>query len=112
MQFKSLNICSHTLAAAHINDDVDGFHKKFGNRLPNLTQLASHGMPANARRKGGKAPRKKTAPRSVITSENRIPLLNNSTADNQNNFITVVFQVAFHDLIHHYHCFLSWNLAQ
>jgi len=25
MQFKSLNICSHTLAAAHISDDVDGF---------------------------------------------------------------------------------------
>jgi len=33
MQFKSLNICSHALAAAHINDDVDGFiqwyRKKF-----------------------------------------------------------------------------------
>jgi len=50
-------------------------------------------MPANAGRKGGKAPRKKTASRSVITSENRIPLqsihvVNNSTADNQNNSIT------------------------
>ena len=87
MQFKCLNICSHTLAAARINDDVDGFHKKFGNRLPNLTQLASHGMPANAGRKVGKAPRKKTT-RSVITSENRIPLqsihvVNKSTADNE-----------------------------
>jgi len=72
-----------------------------------MTQLASHGMPANAGRKVGKASRKKTT-HSVITSENRIPLqsihvVNNSTADNE---ITpslnhmVVFQVASHHLIH------------
>ena len=97
MQFKSLNICSHVLAAAHVNGDTDGFiqwyRKNFGNRLPNLTQIASHGMPATAGRKGGKAPRKKTAPRPVLTSENRVPLqtihiVNNSTAESQNNAIT------------------------
>jgi len=90
MQFKSLNICSHTLAAAHINDDVDGFIQWYRIKF---AQFDSHGMPANAGRKGGKTPRKKTAPRSVITSENHIPLqsihvVNNSTADNQNNSIT------------------------
>ena len=42
MQFKSLNICSHVVAAAQVNGDTDGFiqwyRKNFGNRLPNLTQ--------------------------------------------------------------------------
>ena len=96
MQFKSLNICSHVVAAAQVNNDTDGFvqwyRKNFGNRLPNLTQLATHGMPAHAGRKGGKAPRKKAAPRLLPTTENRILLQNihivNNSVESQNHRIT------------------------
>ena len=73
MQFKSLNTCSHVVAAAQVNDDTDGFvqwyRKNFGNRLPNLTQLATHDIPAHAGRKGGKTPRKKAAPCPLPTTE-------------------------------------------
>ena len=95
-KFIFLNICSHVVAAAQVNDDIDGFIqwycKNFGNRLPNLTQLASHGMPTHPRRKGGKAPKKKAAPRPLPTIENHVLLQNihivNNSAESQNHSIT------------------------
>ena len=51
MQFKSLNICSHVVRASQVNNGTDGFvqwyRKNFGNRWPNLTLLATHGMAAS-----------------------------------------------------------------
>ena len=75
--YKSMNICSHTIAAAETNGDLQQFvqwyccHQK---KVPNLTQLSTHGMPAGAGKKGGKTARKRTSKKSIPTDENRIPL--------------------------------------
>ena len=50
VNFKSLGICSHTVAVAHINDQLPQFvsNLKKAKKQPNLTQLAVHEMPAGA----------------------------------------------------------------
>ena len=77
-QYKSLSICSHTVAAAQFNSEVKEFmewyRKKHGNHQPRFTQLAVHDMPAAAGRKGGKLPKKRANHSYVSTNENRIPL--------------------------------------
>ena len=46
--YKSLKICSHTVAVAEVNGELKQFIEVFTNkrRRPNLTKLALHGMPA------------------------------------------------------------------
>ena len=75
-QYKSANICSHTVAAAEVNGDLVKFlHFLRRNcAAPNLMQLASHGMPAGVGRKGGKAAKKKVPRKRAPTEENRVPL--------------------------------------
>lgn len=77
-QYKSLAICSHTVAAAESNGDLQKFFEWYctnrGKRYVNITQLATHGMPSAAGRKGGRAPRKKTRSALLPTDENRVPL--------------------------------------
>ena len=63
-QYKAIHICSHVVAAAKISGDLDKFlcHQyQRGKQLINLTELATHGMPAGAGCKGGKLPKKKPA---------------------------------------------------
>ena len=73
----SLHLCSHIVAAAEVNGDLEIFLKqycgKFGKQRPNLTEIAKHGMPAGVSRKGGKVPKKKIS-RRARTEENRVPL--------------------------------------
>ena len=79
MQYKSTNICSHTVAAAEVNGDLAKFlHFLRHKCAPNLMQLASHGMPAGAGRKGGKAAKKKAPRKHATTEENRVPLTTHS----------------------------------
>jgi hypothetical protein len=62
IHFKSLGLCSHTVAASHSNGDLARFLKHFNlsKGSPNLFQMAKHGMPQGAGKKGGRLPRKKT----------------------------------------------------
>ena len=59
-RYKSLAMCSHTVAAAQSNGElkefIDWFHQKHENHHPCLTQLAVHNMPSAAGHKGGKLP--------------------------------------------------------
>ena len=77
-QFKSINICSHVVAAAESNGDlasfVDWFCTRRDHSVPNLMQMAVHGMPPGAGSKGGKAARKKGKPKQAPSDENRVPL--------------------------------------
>ena len=75
LQYKSANICSHTVAAAEVNGDLAKFlHFLRHKCAPNLMQMAIHGMPAGAGRKGGKAAKKKVPPKRAPTEENRVSL--------------------------------------
>ena len=78
LQFKTLAICSHTVAAAQSNSEIKEFIaqycKKNGKHQPHCTQLAVHDMPTAAGRKGRKLPRKKENHTRVLTDENRVLL--------------------------------------
>lgn len=78
LHFKSINICSHCVAAAEVNGDLikflHCFNRTRGKQSPNLSSLSTHGMPAGAGRKGGKAAKKKVPPKHIVDEENRVPL--------------------------------------
>ena len=75
LRYKSANICSHTVAAAEVNGALAKFLHFLGHKcVPNLMQLASHGMPAGAGFKGGKAAKNKAPRKRATTKENRVPL--------------------------------------
>ena len=80
-QYKSIAICSHVVAAAQTNDDLESFMKWYRSKstrhvqAPNLMQLAKHDMPLGAGRKGNRAPRKKVSrSKQALTDENRVSL--------------------------------------
>ena len=77
-QFKSITICSHVVAAAESNGDLASFVEWYcirrGHNVPNLMQMAVHGMPPGAGNKGGKVARKKGKPKQAPTDENRVPM--------------------------------------
>lgn len=78
-QYKSLSLCSHTVAAAESNQELrfltQWYRTKRAKQPSNLGALAMHGMPAGAGRKGGKLPKRKTPSCSRIrTDENTVPL--------------------------------------
>ena len=67
--WKSLGICSHTVAAAEDNCDLQSFVTWFAKeKNPNITQLAMSQMPAGCGRKGGIPPRKR---RKLVPAESR-----------------------------------------
>ena len=53
LHYKSISICSHTIAAAHSNGELKWFGERRRGQETNLFQLAKHGMPLGAGRKGG-----------------------------------------------------------
>ena len=55
--FKGYAICAHSIAAAEDNGDLKSFLNCITCK-PNLTAIASTGMPSGSGRKGGKAKRK------------------------------------------------------
>ena len=61
--YKSMGICSHSLAVAEINKQLPVFLESFkkAKKRPNFTQLALHNMPAGRGRKGSLAPWKRKA---------------------------------------------------
>ncbi len=102
-QYKSVHICSHTVAAAEANGDLANFllwfRRNCGKRSPNPTKLANHGMPAGADRKGGKVAMRK-AVRKCAPTENRVPL--NTTPVTPSNAFLVLALLSLQS-IHHDH---------
>ena len=77
--FKSIKLCSHTVAASEVNGElrefISWFKTKKSSDSPNLVQLGMHGMPAGAGRKSDKVTkRKQTSKRVAPSDDNRVPL--------------------------------------
>ena len=74
LHYKSISICSHTIAAAHSNGELKELLQWFGERrrgqVTNLFQLAKHGMPLGAGRKGGHPPRRRSKTTSTVATDN------------------------------------------
>jgi hypothetical protein len=98
--WKSLGICSHSVAAAEDNCDLQSFVTWFAKakKVPNITQLVTSQMPAGRGRKGGIPPRKrrKTVPAESRKSFSDILPLNQSTAAQQEPVNTPVACPASH----------------
>ena len=76
LNFKSIGICSHTVAAAESNHELSlyltWYEKNKASKPTNLFQLAKHGMPAGAGCKGGKpkrSRRKASSAQKMINAE-------------------------------------------
>ena len=78
LNYKSLGICSHTVAVAHVNNQLNKFLSWFQKtkRRPNITSLSTHSMPAGRGKKGNQQPRKR-APKEPIV--NRVDRLHNES---------------------------------
>jgi len=76
--YKSLGICSHTVAVAEVNHVLPQFiaclNKGKGVR-PNLTKLLTSDMPAGRGRKGNQAPRKRKTSVGVTNAVEVLPTL-------------------------------------
>ncbi len=79
--WKSLGICSHSIAVAEINGKLSEFvafvQKK--KKRPNITKLTTASMPKGRGRKGGVPPRKRKAP--VHGEPTRLPMSTRSSGD-------------------------------
>ena len=57
LRYKSISTCSHSTAAAHSNGKLKKFFRWFGEKRrgqeTNQFQIAKHGMPLGAEKKGG-----------------------------------------------------------
>ena len=61
LNFKSIGLCSHTVAVAECNDSLKEFHCNFekSHKKPSFTSLALHDVTAGSGRKGSVPPRKR-----------------------------------------------------
>lgn len=61
VKFRSLGICTHSVAVAEINRQLSEFVTAFKKTMkkPNFTRLATHGMPSGRGKKGTQPPRKR-----------------------------------------------------
>ena len=76
-QYKSANLCSHTVAAAEYNKSLDQFISSYGSvkKVPNILKLATTSMPKGRGRKGTKVPAKRRPPIPVETKIELHPLI-------------------------------------
>ena len=58
--FKGCSICSHVVATAEVNGNLQTFLESTKKRcIPTLTSITDHGMPSGSGRKGGLAKQKR-----------------------------------------------------
>ena len=78
LNFKALNICSHTVAVAEANKSLAEFltHFQRAKRKLNFTAVALHGNLTGSGRKGGAPPRKR---KKLTTCTSRVDRLNSSS---------------------------------
>ena len=74
LNFKSIGICSHTVAVAQLNNSLQQFIGWFmkAKKKPNFTKIATHDMPAGRGRKGSQAPRKRKKQESATNRIDRL----------------------------------------
>ena len=80
--YKSLGICSHTVAVAEANGMLSDFFNWFRrskNVTPSLTKLLTSDMPQGRGRKGGKGPRKRKD--TAVDISSRVSLLPRRSMD-------------------------------
>ena len=77
--WKSLGICSHSVAVAHVNDSLREFcnYYRKSKRLPNMSQLLLSGMPSGIGNKGNRVTRKRK--KQEVTTFVPLPLGGSST---------------------------------
>ena len=91
--FKSLGICSHTVAVAQLNDQLSHFVKciKKAKKRPNMMKLAVHGMPSGTGKKGSRPPRKRAKPSYV--EEERVDRLSTMQDGSKNPVSTTLTDI-------------------
>ncbi len=74
MNFKSLGICSHSVAVAELSNQLQAFITAFtkAKKTPSFTTVAVHGMPSGRGRKGSQAPRKRKHPQLITERDDLI----------------------------------------
>ena len=72
--FKSFHLCSHVVAVAKINGDLEMFLRSLRKSTPNLTTIACEGLPSGSGRKGGQDKRRKRV-KEVVVSRSVRPCL-------------------------------------
>ena len=83
--WKSLRVCSHTVAAAEDNNDLDAFIQwlKKAKKVPNMTELVTTSMPKGRGRKGCAPPRKRVKQVPVDTHKTLSEVLQEQTSSSQ-----------------------------
>ena len=93
--WKSLNLCSHTVAVAELNGKLAEFitfvRKK--KKLPNVTNLITSGMPRGRGRKGSVAPRTRKK-KAAVTSRVPMSIEHQGTVQHTESSITGDFSSA------------------
>ena len=74
INFKSIGICSHTVAVAQMNNSLQQFIAWFAKakKKPNFTKLATHDMPSGRGRKGSVPPRKRKKQEAAADRTDRL----------------------------------------
>ena len=77
--WKSLKVCSHTVAAAEDNHDLDAFIQwlKKAKKVPNMTELVTTNMPKGRGRKACAPPRKRSKKVHVDTHKTLVKFCKN-----------------------------------
>ena len=80
LNFKSLGICSHSVAVVEINQQLQEFVVGFtkSKKQPNFSAVAVHGMPTGRGRKGSQAPRKRKQSQPVTERVDQIASIQNT----------------------------------
>ena len=81
--WKSLKVCSHTVAAAEDNHDLDAFIQwlKKAKKVPNMTELVTTNMPKGRGRKACAPPRKRSKKVHVDTHKTFSEVLQEQTSN-------------------------------
>lgn len=90
MMFKGFSLCSHVIAAAHDNNDLHSlleYHKQTKGG-PNLTAIASQGMPSGSGRIGGVPKRKRKSVTVPIETHSIRQCLQNSSGDRRSSTLS------------------------
>ena len=106
LNFKSLNICSHTVAVAHFNGKMAEFLAWFekAKKKPNITNISVHGMPTGRGRKGSQAPRKRQSRESIT---NRVDRFQDEASTS--NFVSMEYPGSVCNISAGYYCGSPYN---
>jgi hypothetical protein len=99
--YAGFSICSHVVAAAQHNGELSSYLANFTSsfKSPNLTAIATQGLPAGAGRKGGQTKRKPSKTNIPVESVSSRIVLNSDTSIGQQPNHTSIGQQPSHSSI-------------